>query len=84
MCTIVDSKKNSGTPAEQESTAELMIERSTKQLCRVTITTADQTGVYTLLYPDAIDEIDTDGLSDMPTQQREHTASMIALMKKSL
>ena len=81
---LVDSQKNSGTPAEQESTAELMIERSTKQLCQVTITTADQTGVYTLLYPDAIDEIDTGRLSDMPTQQREYTASMIALMKKSL
>ena len=81
---LVDSKKNSGTSAEQESTAELMIDRGTKQLCQVTITTADQTGVYTLLYPDAIDEIDTDGLSDMPAQQREYTASMIALMKKSL
>lgn len=81
---LVDSQKNSGTPAEQESTAELMIDRSTKQLHQVKITTDDQTAVYTLLYPDAIDEIVTDGLSDMPTQQREHTASMIALMKKSL
>lgn len=81
---LVDSKKNSGTPTDQESTAELMIDRSTKQLHQVTITTADQTDVYTLLYPDAIDEIGTDGLNDMPTEQREYTASMIALMKKSL
>ena len=62
----------------------MMIDRSTKQLHQVTITTADQTDVYTLLYPDAIDEIGTDGLNDMPTEQREYTASMIALMKKSL
>ena len=72
------------TPKEITKEAEIVINRDTRQVYKVIISSDEGVDEYFMLYPDVIEAINTDGLEEMTAEEAEYAATMILLMIKSL
>ena len=84
VVTLLDSYKPTGEFEEQTKTAYVYIDKSSHKVCVIKIICGDTTDEYTVLYPDKITPLDTEGQAEMTDKEKEHAATMIALMISSL
>jgi hypothetical protein len=71
-------------PKQALCEASLFVDGRTGRLNAVRITVGDRVSDYTMLYPDSIEPIDTEGLSPMDPEEAEYCATMITLMLSTL
>ena len=80
VATLLESYKPTGQTKEQIKTAYVYIDKTTRAVYKIIIKYGGGADEYTLLYPDKITPLDTDGQSEMTDSEKEHAATMISLM----
>ena len=81
VVTFLESYKPTGETEEYTKTANIYVDKKTKEVYKIKIRIGGETDEYTFLHPDKIDPVSIEGLAKMNDAEAEHAAIMASLRR---